>query len=184
MHQTRWPQHAVRPHQDTVKLNYDQLEMQYGYFARALSIWSPFCELETSPFMEKANEWSGHSSISGCALVIPPSGATLPPSSFISLSLFLLLLSIHMFGSLCSHISSIRVRKWARPGVKMPLFISIDIVDKWSVFRYTMNGISKRMVIKWNSAHWSMKKEIQEITSNDYLNTELKQDVEHVTWIH
>lgn len=107
---------------------------------------------------------------------------SLPP--LLSLSLFLLLLSIHMFGSLCSHISSIRVRKWARPGVKMPLFISIDSVDKWSVFRYTMNGISKRMVIKWNSAHWSMKKEIREITSNDYLITELKQDVEHVTWIH
>lgn len=163
MHQTRWPQHEVRPHQDTVKLNYDQLEMQYGYFVWALSIWSPFCELETSPFMEWVNEWSGHSSISGCALVIPLSGSTLPRSSFISLSLPTVAEHPHVWLTMLSHFFH-QSEEVGASRSKNAIIFSIDIVDKWSVFRYTMNGISKRMVIKWNSAHRSMKKEIQEIS--------------------
>lgn len=60
----------------------------------ALSIWSSFCEVEISPFMEKANERSSHSSISGSALVVPLSVTPLPHSSL--MSLLLLLLSIHI----------------------------------------------------------------------------------------
>lgn len=39
------------------------------------------------------------------------------------------------------------MRKWVRPGAKMPLIFPIDIVEE-AGFRFTMNGISKRMIRK------------------------------------
>lgn len=73
------------------------------------------CELETSPFMEKANERSSHSSISGSALVISLSD-TNPPSLLFYLSLPPVAEHPHLFASLCPH----TVREWVGPEGKTP----------------------------------------------------------------
>lgn len=81
------------------------------------------CELETSPFMEKANERSSHSSISGSALVIPLSDAN-PPSLLFYLSLPLVAEHPHLVASLCPH----TVRKWVGPQEKMPFAFPTGVV--------------------------------------------------------
>lgn len=86
------------PHEDTVKL----ISLRCSLVPLCVG---SFCELESSPFMEKVNERSSHSSISGAALVIPVWHS--PPSLLFYLSPASRCCWASVCGPLRAHISSV-----------------------------------------------------------------------------